>query len=223
MLSNCIFTVVFDNSYLLFQLIAIVVNCFQIVFLLWSLTTKIEQIKIPFLLWIAFKLYFYCGLWQHSNLRYITHFVVNCFQIVFLLWSLTTFSKMPKRFFLLWIAFKLYFYCGLWQPTSRLLQLGVGCELLSNCIFTVVFDNRSRNAHWRPAVVNCFQIVFLLWSLTTASPEEFSFPVLWIAFKLYFYCGLWQLLGRFLKYRFCCELLSNCIFTVVFDNERIGR
>ena len=200
-----------------------VVNCFQIVFLLWSLTTIVTLYLSPFLLWIAFKLYFYCGLWQlDANLKaYIIgcellsnciftvvfdnnrdnykeqRVVVNCFQIVFLLWSLTTSGVAIGTGKLLWIAFKLYFYCGLWQPFLLCLYQKPCCELLSNCIFTVVFDNEKVVRERVVNVVNCFQIVFLLWSLTTNWFEPCHVVPLWIAFKLYFYCGLWQLILNF--------------------------
>ena len=193
-------------------------NCFQIVFLLWSLTTTFCYWRTDRQLWIAFKLYFYCGLWQHGRRRHnpprccellsnciftvvfdnvaINPFtrldVVNCFQIVFLLWSLTTFLKWPSQTSRLWIAFKLYFYCGLWQLIIFFIHPIHSCELLSNCIFTVVFDNAVIVAEHSRLVVNCFQIVFLLWSLTTLNVKSTSVRPLWIAFKLYFYCGLWQ-------------------------------
>ena len=69
-------------------------------------------------------------------------------------------------------------------------------------------------------VVNCFQIVFLYRSLTTFWSSETSTSQLWIAFKLYFYIGLWQLLRRQLAPQTSCELLSNCIFISVFDNDK---
>ena len=195
-----------------------VVNCFQIVFLLWSLTTWAGELLAAPGLWIAFKLYFYCGLWQRpkplplskiccellSNCIFTVVFdnafvpicsdpmVVNCFQIVFLLWSLTTARQVIGKELPLWIAFKLYFYCGLWQPCIHNTYFNGCCELLSNCIFTVVFDNGGNDLLAAVFVVNCFQIVFLLWSLTTGDWNGIKRLKLWIAFKLYFYCGLWQ-------------------------------
>ena len=145
--------------------------------------------------------------------------VVNCFQIVFLLWSLTTLISSSYNSGSLWIAFKLYFYCGLWQRSSGHYTKASRCELLSNCIFTVVFDNVRYEQSQPIEVVNCFQIVFLLWSLTTAEVLRKLEKQLWIAFKLYFYCGLWQHLSQKGIILPGCELLSNCIFTVVFDNH----
>ncbi len=90
LLSNCIFTGFFDNTGMQRQPNVIVVNCFQIVFLLGSLTTGAVFHPVYFMLWIAFKLYFYWVLWQLWLENKQLLFVVNCFQIVFLLGSLTT-------------------------------------------------------------------------------------------------------------------------------------
>ena len=119
---------------------------------------------------------------------------------------------------MLWIAFKLYIYWGLWQRLLIEGNVGIGCELLSNCIFTEVFDNKRNWTSKQLRVVNCFQIVYLLRSLTTGFRFIADDIWLWIAFKLYIYWGLWQHnLGHFESAK-GCELLSNCIFTEVFDN-----
>ncbi len=219
LLSNCIFTRFFDNRQSNRGRKPVVVNCFQIVFLLGSLTTLSFTILWPTALWIAFKLYFYSVLWQQSFpssslkascellsncifTRFFDnlvpyhsgkHYVVNCFQIVFLLGSLTTLNLrwlLPDR---LWIAFKLYFYSVLWQPAFWIKVPIARCELLSNCIFTRFFDNLANDVVVIPLVVNCFQIVFLLGSLTTSFWNCNPWDMLWIAFKLYFYSVLWQL------------------------------
>ncbi len=67
----------------------------------------------------------------------------------------------------------------------------VRCELLSNCIFSAVFDMKNFEISSDDRVVNCSQIVSLVRSLTWASNAAFA--------------------PR------CCELLSNCIFSAVFD------
>ena len=196
------------------------------------------------MLWIAFKLYFYWVLWQHiehqldaegccellSNCIFTGffdnfllwwnahHFVVNCFQIVFLLGSLTTCWPLWSNLQELWIAFKLYFYWVLWQPRFLAALSRSGCELLSNCIFTGFFDNKFVPTCFEHGVVNCFQIVFLLGSLTTITQKFRTEKGLWIAFKLYFYWVLWQLGAQITFTANSCELLSNCIFTGFFDN-----
>jgi len=145
--------------------------------------------------------------------------VVNCFQIVFLYRSLTTNNCNCGCIASLWIAFKLYFYIGLWQHTLRVSVNPIRCELLSNCIFISVFDNKLQRHCETSNVVNCFQIVFLYRSLTTYNWLERWKYLLWIAFKLYFYIGLWQHDRTNIYKLVCCELLSNCIFISVFDNS----
>ena len=145
------------------------------------------------LLWIAFKLYFYIGLWQlwvtNSVFPNSCELLSNCIFIsVFDNWSRLAWLPIS-----LWIAFKLYFYIGLWQRGGDMTIAIASCELLSNCIFISVFDNYRCKYLEQLPVVNCFQIVFLYRSLTTC---KCLWPVkrrLWIAFKLYFYIGLWQL------------------------------
>jgi len=244
-LSNCIFIRVFDNLVSDEGKAFRVVNGFQIVSLSGSLTTKIKKSWNSALLWMAFKLYLYQGLWQQlwvqrfispgcewlSNCIFIRVFdnrawkwswwncVVNGFQIVSLSGSLTTNIGSAFTAILLWMAFKLYLYQGLWQPGYFRYGFRTCCEWLSNCIFIRVFDNDQLTAEDREAVVNGFQIVSLSGSLTTPfTPRNLVFW-LWMAFKLYLYQGLWQQIPRHIKWFGCCEWLSNCIFIRVFDNK----
>ena len=198
-----------------------VVNCFQIVFLSGSLTTRRMHQHAITELWIAFKLYFYRVHWQLAMLYHLHspgcellsncifigfidnrcqvnqyfHIVVNCFQIVFLSGSLTTMNDKLFAPVVLWIAFKLYFYRVHWQQNASARSGANCCELLSNCIFIGFIDNRWRIARRYRHVVNCFQIVFLSGSLTTALSKTTEWQPLWIAFKLYFYRVHWQLLS----------------------------
>ena len=136
----------------------------------------------------------FTGFFDNLELKsYLEIRVVNCFQIVFLLGSLTTSMADIRRLTVLWIAFKLYFYWVLWQLKWLMISSFTCCELLSNCIFTGFFDNSNKLFDKNNKVVNCFQIVFLLGSLTTILYEIKDIDLLWIAFKLYFYWVLWQL------------------------------
>ncbi len=163
-LSNCIFTVVNHSTLYLQQEVLLVVIGFQIVFLRWWITVGPVTIHAEPLLWLAFKLYFYGGESQSQ---------VNA-------------SKTPSQ---LWLAFKLYFYGG--ESQSRIAEdefLG-RCDWLSNCIFTVV--NHSSAVFVEPVrvVVIGFQIVFLRWWITVLCSSKWTLPLLWLAFKLYFYGG----------------------------------
>jgi len=140
-LSNCIFIRVFDNIARLVQENGVVVNGFQIVSLSGSLTTiNLGKMGVK-MLWMAFNLYLYQGLWQRNNSLYCLNLVVNGFQIVSLSGSLTTLSVLATNPYLLWMAFKLYLYQGLWQLLRGSELANDGCEWLSNCIFIRVFDN----------------------------------------------------------------------------------
>ena len=138
----------------------------------------------------------------------------NCIFIGFF----DNWCRRPNSHITLWIAFKLYIYRVLWQPHSLKPQTTSSCELLSNCIFIGFFDNRAKLLPRGYAVVNCFQIVYLSGSLTTAKQNILRHFLLWIAFKLYIYRVLWQLLSSRPAEACGCELLSNCIFIGFFDN-----
>ena len=146
--------------------------------------------------------------------------VVNCFQIVFLSGSLTTYRPFSSSLDWLWIAFKLYFYRVHWQLFIDSGILLISCELLSNCIFIGFIDNQVSGWRFYGTVVNCFQIVFLSGSLTTMKLMALVSLLLWIAFKLYFYRVHWQLRGFNKTFTSGCELLSNCIFIGFIDNNR---
>ena len=138
------------------------------------------------MLWIDFKLYFYVRIHKNENEIKVRAIVVNWFQIVFLREDS--------------------------QALELFLLLLLGCELISNCIFTWGFTSKSLSA-------------------------DFHQP-LWIDFKLYFYVRIHKLLlwTHYLKtvvnwfqivflredsqvskvsqtIKYCCELISNCIFT----------
>jgi len=120
------------------------------------------------------------------------------------------------------MAFKLYLYQGLWQPSFNNYKLLICCEWLSNCIFIRVFDNCSHHWATNRAVVNGFQIVSLSGSLTTSAKHDILTLMLWMAFKLYLYQGLWQPEDKTKGQYICCEWLSNCIFIRVFDNKALS-
>ena len=122
---------------------------------------------------------------------------MSCFQIVSLPSSLTTMSVNPVM---------------RWS-----------CELLSNCIFTEFSDNAARTMPRPFRVVSCFQIVSLPSSLTTVFVADVDHVKLWVAFKLYLYRVLWQLVAIAYNGRHSCELLSNCIFTEFSDNYLLHR
>ena len=152
----------------------------------WGLTSRSFSTFFTILLCIDFKLYFYVRTHKLWTIKAPWTGVVNWFQIVFL--------REDSQVRCLWKA--------------RL----KGCELISNCIFT--------------------------WGLTRALLRRIAVAELWIDFKLYFYvrthkhcfvfsnCVLvvnWfqivflredsQEETETTRSLYCCELISNCIFT----------
>ncbi len=119
---------------------------------------------------------------------------------------------------MLWIAFIILIYLGLWQPPFLSLHRGLCCELLSSFWFTLVFDNDVQDLLLENAVVNCFHHFDLPWSLTTPPFDRPHANMLWIAFIILIYLGLWQQLYKQNVEHTGCELLSSFWFTLVFDN-----
>ena len=157
----------------------------------WGFTRVKSLTPIIWPLWIDFKLYFYVRIHKLDSLESCWCCVVNWFQIVFLREdSQVLIKKMLWRF------------C---------------CELISNCIFT--------------------------WGFTSKHKVEDTELLLWIDFKLYFYVRihkleacfrlLWWVVNWFQivflredsqdgsessPLHWCCELISNCIFTWGFTS-----
>ena len=101
----------------------------------WAITSLSNNGNLPLKLWIDFKLYFYVSNHKKkSNCIYFS-WVVNWFQIVFLREQS--------------------------QDTNNKEARELGCELISNCIFT--------------------------WAITRKCNKTSWFSKLWIDFKLYFY------------------------------------
>ena len=88
----------------------------------WAITSKRTIIKLPYGLWIDFKLYFYVS--NHKKLKFHlqTTIVVNWFQIVFLREQS--------------------------QGSVRKKQHIFRCELISNCIFTWAITSKRTFQLW---------------------------------------------------------------------------
>ena len=144
------------------------------------------------LLWIDFKLYFYVRIHKNPSLIVYKILVVNWFQIVFLREDS--------------------------QVEHLTIYKALGCELISNCIFT--------------------------WGFTSVYRFQIQRLKLWIDFKLYFYVRIHKQFRKvaslqpvvnwfqivFLRedsqvskvdeqWKFGCELISNCIFTWGFTRR----
>ena len=229
-----------------FCLASSVVICFQIVSLTYWKTTLYYASLLCKWLWFAFKLYLWriekqlyneawrsmlsCDLLSNcifdvlkNNAKDFICFnevVVICFQIVSL-----TYWKTTRRYFDadapgLWFAFKLYLWRIEKQHYSLPYVISCRCDLLSNCIFDVLKNNKAYEDSYQINVVICFQIVSLTYWKTTDVNFINLYIRLWFAFKLY----LWRIeKQRPAPRRFYysgCDLLSNCIFDVLKNNYR---
>ena len=244
LLSNCIFDVLKNNIDLDETLRCCVVICFQIVSLTYWKTTDRLKREFELELWFAFKLYLWRIEKQHRMLEAIedlscdllsncifdvlknnrfghvhrTLQVVICFQIVSLTYWKTTESVCGGGRKLLWFAFKLYLWRIEKQPITSAPSCSGSCDLLSNCIFDVLKNNKGCISYLHPFVVICFQIVSLTYWKTTYTGLVPLPVMLWFAFKLY----LWRIekqpdrLKR--EFELGCDLLSNCIFDVLKNN-----
>ena len=245
LLSNCIFDVLKNNALAGKADLLLVVICFQIVSLTYWKTTGLIEKTIFEMLWFAFKLYLWriekqpdrqiqpykisCDLLSNCIFDVLKNNIVNCchnffkvvicFQIVSLTYWKTTFYNPVALHCLLWFAFKLYLWRIEKQPSNLHCICICRCDLLSNCIFDVLKNNFQGHKGEKDFVVICFQIVSLTYWKTTWCCFRLNKRRLWFAFKLY----LWRIEKQPLplaSFAFsCCDLLSNCIFDVLKNNE----
>ena len=92
------------------------------------------------------------------------------------------------------------------------------CDLLSNCIFDVLKNNRNKQIPPQEVVVICFQIVSLTYWKTTIITMRLWIGLLWFAFKLYLWRIEKQHGAQSPLTSNSCDLLSNCIFDVLKNN-----
>ena len=162
----------------------------------WGFTRYMNDCMISDKLWIDFKLYFYVRIHKDFSNNALTLGVVNWFQIVFL--------REDSQ------VVNIEYFCIL------------GCELISNCIFT--------------------------WGFTRFKSYAIPCLLLWIDFKLYFYVRIHKYVRRHSRHRFVvnwfqivflredsqekpknlwqhnsCELISNCIFTWGFTRTVLTK
>ena len=249
LLSNCIFDVLKNNASWRIAVCLTVVICFQIVSLTYWKTTSVTSYTCLIRLWFAFKLYLWriekqpvllgCSLACSCDLlsncifdvlknnascsAYPALKVVICFQIVSLTYWKTTPTKCIGGIRLLWFAFKLYLWRIEKQLYKSIMWTDCCCDLLSNCIFDVLKNNRGVIYLLSKTVVICFQIVSLTYWKTTNPLLVGGRFVLWFAFKLYLWRIEKQLSPRTFKSSIGCDLLSNCIFDVLKNNCQAGR
>ena len=146
-------------------------------------------------------------------------YVVICFQIVSLTYWKTTRRVQSTSKNQLWFAFKLYLWRIEKQPVSDDDITNYSCDLLSNCIFDVLKNNDVLGKSLPVLVVICFQIVSLTYWKTTGGLDVKEVNKLWFAFKLYLWRIEKQRYARTAIDAWSCDLLSNCIFDVLKNNQ----
>ena len=219
LLSNCIFDVLKNNIINVFPPPTIVVICFQIVSLTYWKTT----------VWPVELMPHSCDLLSNcifdvlkNNLIFYTpqkFLVVICFQIVSLTYWKTTLKEKASNDGRLWFAFKLYLWRIEKQQEWNSNEPDYSCDLLSNCIFDVLKNNFWRLLYWKRVVVICFQIVSLTYWKTTEISARRLYVELWFAFKLYLWRIEKQQAHKWVIKISGCDLLSNCIFDVLKNND----
>ena len=144
-------------------------------------------------LWIDFKLYFYVRIHKNGILLCLSNGVVNWFQIVFLREDS--------------------------QVLLASLILVTGCELISNCIFTWGFTSRKPLVFYRHELWIDFKLYFYVRIHKSADPINWDNSVVnW--FQIVFLREDSQEQFSRIIQNFCCELISNCIFTWGFTSYK---
>ena len=118
----------------------------------------------------------------------------------------------------MWIAYKIYYLCDRKQQIQSNAQNIQSCELLTKFIIFAIGNNFHIFVWKYNRVVNCLQNLLSLRSETTTAIIITTFPLLWIAYKIYYLCDRKQLRGRTGYHLSCCELLTKFIIFAIGNN-----
>ena len=168
--------------------------CFQFLFFVFLMTTRVIIIPNP-------------------------NEVVICFQFLFFVFLMTTFCWLTNSLNVLWFAFNfcsLYFW---WQQILLLYVVWHSCDLLSIFVLCIFDDNILPLSYRYLLVVICFQFLFFVFLMTTYYRKRLYLCWLWFAFNfcsLYFW---WQLIIYFFYVISSCDLLSIFVLCIFDDNR----
>ena len=155
--------------------------------------------------------------------------------------------RRKQRGQLLWIAFRFCIFVLWTQLISLHHNNSVGCELLSDFVYSFFEHNSSANCKVTFLVVNCFQILYIR-SLNTICQGVFHEPrscellsdfvysffehnchrrkqrgqLLWIAFRFCIFVLWTQLVSRQSVAKHSCELLSDFVYSF-FEHNHLQR
>ena len=220
LLSDFVYSFFEHNSRVSFFRHRTVVNCFQILYIRSLNTIKRQEYEEYDELWIAFRfcifvLWTQCQIGTHyplyrcellsdfvysffeHNKKVIhntKHRVVNCFQILYIRSLNTIWTSFDRWMKALWIAFRFCIFV-LWTQCRGIISLIVGsCELLSDFVYSFFEHNLFTNLGY--------------------------ISLLWIAFRFCIFVLWTQCWNGRRVTRFCCELLSDFVYSFFEHNKQ---
>ena len=165
------------------------------IFVLWTQSWRFRRYR-PTELWIAFRFCIFVLWTQSVTLEYISLLVVNCFQILYIRSLNTIFIFFVTLTHMLWIAFRFCIFV-LWTQSTRLfLSEPIGCELLSDFVYSFFEHNLWQHWHFNRLLWIAFRFcIFVLWTQSKATITDTTL---------------------------CCELLSDFVYSFFEHNHSKG-
>ena len=149
------------------------------------------------MLWIAFKLFNFDLLKQRVAVAASIAASCELLSNYLILTCWNSWKQLNYNASWLWIAFKLFNFDLLKQPTDKISKSLAGCELLSNYLILTCWNSKQTYID--------------------------SIIALWIAFKLFNFDLLKQLSNQPTYQPMCCELLSNYLILTCWNSCTIRR
>ena len=109
--------------------------------------------------------------------------VVICFQILYLWYSVTSQDLCNEQTMVLWFAFKFCIFDILLHLSTYIINISSSCDLLSNFVSLIFCYIWLSKVPFLKAVVICFQILYLWYSVTSKGRDMNEVLALWFAFK----------------------------------------
>ena len=118
----------------------------------------------------------------------------------------------------MWIAFRFCIFVLWTQWTTCELLLSLGCELLSDFVYSFFEHNSHSFRVLATKVVNCFQILYIRSLNTIRCHFRSMHRLLWIAFRFCIFVLWTQWQSRYKLAERCCELLSDFVYSFFEHN-----
>ena len=153
---------------------------------------SIVNVLSPFSCDLLSKCIFDLLIFNRQYCSMVISLVVICFQNVSLIYWYSTKWDVNLKTLKLWFAFKMYLWFIDIQPAIVVAVDDHRCDLLSKCIFDLLIFNHYQ---WNNQQLQ-----------------------LWFAFKMYLWFIDIQHKWNFFLPKYCCDLLSKCIFDLLIFN-----